>query len=137
MAKPLVKVTPEYVESRKPQLLLGYEKAMCAFGHSAEYIAERLQYMATRFEVKDFKIYGDRPIHLLHAFKRIVRNAISHAIKFSPARKAQEKRLRAQYSEKCAAQQEKAPWLSFFSFEHAHASFLRVSLAPHKAHFKI
>jgi hypothetical protein len=130
-------VTIEYVETRFATFLIKYKSVLTGLGYGENEIAERVSSLKARLDQRDFKLYGDRPINILHGGKRITRNLIAGAIKYSPAQMVKVSRLRDDYAAKCAEIRKNQPHATFFSFEAAYANKLRVDLKPHRNLFYI
>lgn len=132
-----MQLTFPYVETRFADFVAAYRRAMTAMGHDKHYIDTHSQVLQSRLATRDFKLYGDRPSHLLHAGKRISRFLIKLAIENSPGQKERRARLYEKYQAECAEIRVHQPLATFFSFEAAYALRLKVNLQEHRALFCI
>lgn len=130
-------ITRDYVATRFDQFVAKFRTALETLGYSAEDVGVQANALATRLQTRDFKVYGDQPIHELHAGKRITRALVKFAIVSRPAEKARRARLRDAYAAKCAEVRKTQPHAVFFSFEAARANALKVDLRPFKALFQL
>lgn len=130
-------VTIKYVMGRFEKFVVKYEKVLRQFAYDEDYILERVNSLKHRLSARDFKLYGDKPINILHGGKRVTRFLIKSAIEFSPAQKAKVARMRTEYSNACELERKRTGDVLFFSFESAYAKKLKVPLTPFKKLFYI
>lgn len=132
-----MQVTMEYVDRRFAQFAAKLEEVMQSLKFDQAKINDYVSNLRKRLAARDFKLYGNRPINYLHSGKRITRFYIKLALETCPSRKAFVARLQDQYQERVAEERRRNPFASFFSFEAAYASKLRVNLTPHRRLFMI
>jgi hypothetical protein len=130
-------VTMDYVDQRYAQFAEKYRAALAYLKFSEQDIAERVKALQHRLATHDFKRYGDKPIHFLHAGKRITRFLIKHAIEYSPAARARRTQLQADYHARIAQERLRQPLATFFSFEAAYARKLKINLANFRSLFRL
>jgi hypothetical protein len=132
-----MQVTMPYVDARYAQFAEKYRAALAYLKFSEEDIAERVKSLQHRLATHDFKLYGSKPIHYLHAGKRITRFLIKHSIEYSPAARARRERLRAEYHARIEQERLRQPFATFFSFEAAYAGKLKTNLATFRNLFRL
>lgn len=130
-------VNKEYVEARFAQFVRKYREVLASLGYGADEIAKNTAMLTERLKKRDFKLYGARPINELHGGKRITRFLIRSAIEFGPAQRARRAALQTQYHEKITEERRRNPCATFFSFEAAYASKLRINFGPMRQMFYI
>lgn len=127
----------DYVEKRFSDFIKKYRSVISnpQYKYSPEQIEKNVEHLQKRLQNRDFKMYGDKPIHLLQAGKRIVKNSIKVAISTNPFRKSIINMWREQYRKDCEDSIKNKPWLSnsgFFSFEAAYSKKLLINFSQHK-----
>lgn len=132
-----VAVDMNHVNARFAQFVPKYSDAMRTLGYPEADVQENARKLGVRLAARDFKLYGDKPINVLHGGKRITRFLIKSAIEYGPAQRARRERLLADYNRRAAEIRAKSPDASFFSFEHVYAKQLKVPLMPFKPLFRI
>lgn len=132
-----MQVTEDYVKTRFAQFVDKYRTALRLLGYSEELCLAYPKQLEDRLATRGFRTYGARPINILHGGKRLTRFYIKTAIENSPAQKAIVQQLRDEYENKVRAARARNPHESFFSFEAAYASKIRVKLSKHKSLFML
>ena len=130
-------ITMQHVDNRFGEFVAKYAAVLMALKFDLDTINSHVDNLKRRLATRDFKLYGEKPSHYLHAGKRITRFYIKLALETSPAQKAKEERLHAEYCARAAEIRERQPNASFFSFEAAYAGKLKVRLQPYRDFFKI
>lgn len=128
-------ITTDYVDARFQQFVAKYQAVLKELNYEPAYIEQSSRHLAQRLATRDFKRYGDRPIQLLHAGKRVTRALIKFAIHSCPAQKRRRELLQQQYNDRLAMLRERNPEVTVFSFEATYAAKLKIDLRPYKAFF--
>lgn len=132
-----MQVTMPYVDTRFAQFLQKYAEVLKTLQFDDAAVAERIASLKHRLDSRDFKLYGERPIHVLHGGKRITRYLIKTAVEWGPIAKARRERLRAEYCERIAEVRKSQPFACFFSFEAAYSDKLKVNLGAMSHLFRL
>lgn len=131
----ITNITPEYVDQRFSTFVEKLAVAMRTLGHSEEAITENCEVLSKRLLARDFKTYGETPLHQLQAGKRVTRFFLKLAVEQRPAQKARRQALLQRYQEEVSRERAINPCATFFSFEAAYAGKLRVNLSEFKRLF--
>jgi hypothetical protein len=132
-----MQVTMAYVDTRFTQFLQKYTEVLKGLQFDDQAVAERTASLKHRLDTRDFRLYGERPINVLHGGKRITRYLIKTAIEWGPIAKARRERLLAEYFQRIAEARKTNPDGCFFSFESTYAKQLKVNLTPMSHLFRI
>lgn len=130
-----MRVTETYVNQRFAEFAKKYKAVLTELKFDADTIAQHVAHLQHRLATRNFKLYGVRPINMLHAGKRITRFYIKLAFEVCPAQKARRQRLHDQYCERIAEIRKTQPFAFFFSFEATYARQLRINFAPLRQKF--
>lgn len=128
-------ITTEYVDQRFRTFVEKYGLAMKTLGYDSDHIEDMCGRLSKRLTERDFKTYGDTPLHDLHAGKRITRFYLKQSIRMRPTEVRRREELRQRYNAKVAAAREENPHANFFSFETSYAKLLAEPMAPFKKMF--
>lgn len=132
-----MQVSLSRVEVRFSEFVAKYAAVLRSLQYDEATVAKNVASLTHRLATRDFKLYGERPIHMLHGGKRITRFLIKLAIECCPKEKARREQLRTQYLARAQEIRVRQPNACFFSFESAYADKLKINLANFRDMFRL